>query len=135
MTAVNHTQSSFQTSTQNVAANPPVKEAPKVQMGARHCRNAEMFGRGILSCCIGGAASAVTGLLVSAAYSSHLVQDERDYKLDFFFRASTTISVVLIGMSAQLLYLSVEYFNSDKILISNAPDTEPSENTIKDKND
>ena len=104
-------------------------------MGARHCRNVEMFGRGILSCCIGGAASAVTGLLVSAAYSSHLVQDERDYKLDFFFRASTTISVVLIGMSAQLLYLSVEYFNSDKILISNAPDTEPSENTIKDKND
>ena len=135
MTTVNHTQPSFQTNTQNVAANTPVKEAPKVQMGARHCRNLEMFGRGILSCCIGGAASAVTGLLVSATYSSFTAQDERDYKLNFFVGASTSIGVVLIGMGAHLLYLSVRYINSEKVLVSNAPDTEPSESTIKDKND
>ena len=135
MIAVNHTQPSFQTNTQNVAANTPVKEAPKVQMGARLCRNVEMFGHGILGCCIGGTTSAVTGLLVSAAYSSFTAQDERDYKLNFCVGASYSIGAVFIGIGARLLYLSVRYINSERVLISNAPDTEPSESTIKDKND
>ena len=135
MNAIIHTQPPHQANTQNVAANTPVKEAQKAQMGTRHCRNVEMFGRGILNCCMGGAASAVTGLLFSAAYSSFTAQDERDYKLNFFMGASTSIGLALIGMGAHLLYLSVKYINSEKILISNAPDTKLSESTIKDKND
>ena len=84
MNVITHTQPPHQTNTQDVATNTPVMEAPEAQIGARPCRNVEMFGRGVLSCCIGGAASAVTGLLVSAAYSSFTAQDERDYKLNFF---------------------------------------------------
>ena len=135
MNAVIHTQTPHRTNTQSVAANIPVKEAPKAQMGPRHCRNVEVFGHGILNCCKGGAASAVTGLLVSAAYSSFTAQDESDYKLNFFVGASTSIGLALIGMGAHLLYLSVKYINSEKVLISNTPDTEPTESTIKDKND
>ena len=135
MNAVIHTQTPHRTNTQSVAANTPVKEAPKAQMGARQCRNVEMFGRGILNCCIGGTASAVTGLLVSAAYSSFTAQDESDFKLNFFVGASTSIGLALIGMGAHLLYLSVKYIDSEKILISNAPNTELPGSTIKDKND
>ena len=134
MNAIIHTQPPHQTNTQNVAANTTVKEAPKAQMGARHCRNVEKFNRDIVNCCIGGAASAVTGLLFSAAYS-FTAQNERDYILNFIMGASNSIGLALIGTGAHLLYLSVKYINSEKALISNAPDTEPTESTIKDKND
>ena len=135
MNAVIQTQTPHQTNTQNVAANTPAKEAPKAQLGARHFHNVEMFNRSINTCCIRGAFSTVAGVLASGAYASLTALDERDFKLKFTLAASTSIGLALFAMGAQLVYLSVTYINVEKALISNAPDTEPTESTIKNKND
>ena len=108
------THAPHQTNTQNVAANTPVKETPIAKMGARHCCNVEVFNRSIVNCCIGGAASAVTGILVSAAYS-FMDQHERDYALNFFPGAMASIGLAAIGMGANLMYISKKYINSEKL--------------------
>lgn len=135
MNAIIHAQTPHQTNTQNVAANTPVKEAPKAQLGARHCRNVEMFNRGIVTCFIRSATFAVTGLLANAAYASLTARDERDYEFKFILGAVTNIGLTVFLIGSQLAHLSVKYINAENALISDAPDTEPTESTIKDKID
>ena len=138
MNVITHTQTPHQTNTQNVAANTPVMEAPKARMGerhCRHCRNVELLNRGMVNSWAAGTASIVTGTLASAAYSYFTAQDGRDFEHKVFAGASTSISMAFFAMSAHLIYLTVKYMNSETVLISNAPDTEPSESTIKNKND
>ena len=138
MNVITHTQTPHQTNTQDVATNTPVMEAPEAQMGARHCRhcrNVEMFKRGTVNGWTVGAVSAVTGMMASAVYSSFTAQDEGDFQRKFVAGASTSIAAAFFGMTAHLIYLTAKYVGPEHVLISNAPDTEPSESTIKDKND
>ena len=138
MNAISHTPPPHQTNTQNVATNTPVMEAPKAQMGARHCRhcrNVEMFNRGTVNGWTAGAVSVATGMLASAAYCCFTAQDGPDFQRKFVAGASTSIAVAFIGMSAHIVYLTAKYMSTEKVLRSNAPNTGPSECTIKDKND
>ena len=131
MTAVNHTQPSFQTNAQKVATNTPTEEPPKAQMGSRRCHNIEMYRRGLINNLVGGLVTTATGLLVSA-YSSLMSRDDSDYMNKFISIANVGAGLAYVGMITHHLYLVKKHVLPELARIDNASGTVRTENEAKD---
>ena len=132
MTAVNHTQPSFQTSTQNVVANTPVKDPPKAQMGSRRCHNIEMYRRGLINSLAGGLVTTATGLLVSA-YSSFMSRDNSDCINTFISIANIGVGLAYVGTITHHLYLLKKHVLPELARVDNASGTVRTESAAKDQ--
>ena len=130
MTAVNHTQPSYQMNAQNVATKTSAKEPPKAQMGSRQCHNIEMYRRGLINNLIGGIATTGTSLLVSA-YSSLMSRDDSDHIDSFFSIANIGFSLAYVGMITHHAYLVKKYILPEVARINNAPDIVQTESAAK----
>ena len=132
MTAVNHTQPSFQTNAQKVATNTPTEEPPKAQMGSRRCHNIEMYRRGLINSLAGGLVTTATGLLVSA-YSSFMSRDNSDCINTFISIANIGVGLAYVGTITHHLYLLKKHVLPELARIDNASGTVRSESAAKDQ--